>query len=245
MKKAFLTFLSDDAILFRPGPVNGKDVWRKAKETTAQLEWRPTLACVAASGELGYTSGPWVFTPEAHLDQPPQYGYFVSVWKKERDGSWRVVLDLGTTTGIPEEDTVLVVPSVVQRPSPKAPSVKGERRMVQNAEEKFSATAHNAGLFSAYGEFVGEDGRIYREGIPPIAGRAAVLNYFSERRIRMQSSVTTCVVSKSCDFAYTYGTYSSAQDDSHESGYFVRMWRKDVASKWKLAVEILSPQKTP
>jgi hypothetical protein len=34
---AFLAFLADDAIVFRPGPVNGKEAWEKRPETGLDL----------------------------------------------------------------------------------------------------------------------------------------------------------------------------------------------------------------
>lgn len=51
-RAAFLTFLADDGIVFRPGPVNGKDVWSKRPETGLDLIWEPVFAAVARSGDL-------------------------------------------------------------------------------------------------------------------------------------------------------------------------------------------------
>ena len=61
MKTAFLGSLRDDAILVRPGPVNGKQVWKKRPESRAQLAWAPSFAEVSGFGDLGFTSGPWEF----------------------------------------------------------------------------------------------------------------------------------------------------------------------------------------
>ncbi len=234
MKKAFLTFLADDALVFRPGPLNGKSVWEKRKESTARLEWHPTVAFVSASGELGYTSGPSVFTPEAHLDQPPWYGYFVSVWKKQKDGNWKVVLDLGTDTQAPlSPDTSLYIPPSFSNVSSNP---KTEKNNVLNAEKNFSKAANSTGIRAAFRKFLLDDGRVYRPGKFPVQGRDAVVAAFEKDQSKVRSTVTACTVSNAGDLAYTHGSYTSS-----EPGYFVRIWRKVGPGTWKIAIDIISP----
>jgi ketosteroid isomerase-like protein len=239
MKKAFLEFLAEDAVLFRPGPVNGKEVWKKAKETTASLEWWPTLAFAAASGELGYTSGPWIFTPEAHLDQPPRHGHFVTVWKKQKNGEWKVTVDLGTSGGVPDTDTALVVPPAIE--TKRSLNVKKEKALLLSLEKKFSAAAGSEGIQSAFKEYLSDDARVFREGDIPVLGCDAVLKKFGDSRTNVRSTVLSCVVSRSCDLAYAYGRYSSGTNSSTESGYFLRIWRKQAANVWRIALDVASP----
>lgn len=94
MREAFLTFLADDGLIFRPGPINGRASWRARKDPPATLKWEPSLAEVAASGDLGFTAGPWEFRP-IDKGQPIAYGHFISIWKRSADSPWRVALDLG------------------------------------------------------------------------------------------------------------------------------------------------------
>lgn len=244
MKSAFLAFLADDGIIFRPGPVNGKALWEKKKESTARLEWRPTVAYVSASGELGYTSGPWIFTPAADLDQPPAHGYFVSIWKKQKDGKWKLAVDLGSSNEAPQEiDSIVVAPSPISsqyKPS-KALNPTKEKDLLLNAEKRFSKLAVSSGLSSAFKQFLTNDGRVYRQGDFPTVGRDAVLRKFSDTSASLRSTVTLHGISKSCDLAYTHGTYSSTKSSPSETGYFVRIWRKQAENVWKLALEVLSP----
>ena len=53
-RAAFLEFLADDSIVFRPGPLNGKEVWSKRAETGLDLVWEPTFAAISRSGDFGY-----------------------------------------------------------------------------------------------------------------------------------------------------------------------------------------------
>ena len=57
-RAAFLAFLADDGVVFRPGPVNGKKVWTERPETGLDLIWEPTFASMARSADFGFTSGP-------------------------------------------------------------------------------------------------------------------------------------------------------------------------------------------
>src|SRR5437764_1049713 len=56
-RAAFLAFLADDAVVFRPGAVNGKEAWEKRAETGLDLIWEPTFAAIAQSADFGYTTG--------------------------------------------------------------------------------------------------------------------------------------------------------------------------------------------
>jgi len=54
------------------------------------LTWKPTMADVSASGDLGYTYGAFDLK---RGDALIEHGSYVRVWKKE-GGKWRVVIDV-------------------------------------------------------------------------------------------------------------------------------------------------------
>jgi Ketosteroid isomerase homolog len=60
-----------------------------------KLTWHPTKIEVARSGELGYSSGAYEMSfkdpaGKAATDK----GKYVTVWKKQQDGSWKVIYDI-------------------------------------------------------------------------------------------------------------------------------------------------------
>ena len=55
----------------------------------APFSWQPEAVAVLDSGDLGLSSGP-IFDPEGK-----RVGTFNSVWRRNEDGSWRVVFDRG------------------------------------------------------------------------------------------------------------------------------------------------------
>jgi ketosteroid isomerase-like protein len=93
MNEAFLAYLADDGILFRPGPVNGRSLWLGRPRSRATLDWAPSFAEISGLGDLGFTAGPWTLRPAG--DGERSHGHFVTVWKRDPEGPWRVAVDMG------------------------------------------------------------------------------------------------------------------------------------------------------
>ncbi|MFI5142581.1 MAG: YybH family protein [Thermoanaerobaculales bacterium] len=100
--EGWLAYHATDAVIFpAAGPiVSGlaaiKASYAKSGFTPEGLTWTPVGADVAASGELGYTYGTWEWKgngPDGKL--VVQRGKYATVWKKQADGSWKLVLDIG------------------------------------------------------------------------------------------------------------------------------------------------------
>lgn len=65
-------------------------------DETAQLSWTPEVAEVAYYGDMGYTIGTYEFVqgdPEG--DFVRMNGTYVTIWRKQNDGSWKVAVDIG------------------------------------------------------------------------------------------------------------------------------------------------------
>lgn len=93
--KAFATFIADDAIFFGGDtPARGKaavvESWKGLYEKpTAPFSWRSETVEVLDSGKLAHSSGP-VFNAKGE-----RVATFNSIWRRERNGSWKVVFDKG------------------------------------------------------------------------------------------------------------------------------------------------------
>ena len=63
-----------------------------------KISWHVDRAEVAKSGELGYTSGAYEMTfSDPSGKTIPDKGKYVTVWKKQKDDSWKVLLDIFNT----------------------------------------------------------------------------------------------------------------------------------------------------
>lgn len=59
------------------------------------ITWTPHGAGIADSGELGYTWGRWSnFTPGEDGEIVETFGKYVTIWKKQEDGSWKIAIDI-------------------------------------------------------------------------------------------------------------------------------------------------------
>ena len=105
MKNAFIEFIDSNGVLLRPGhfPIAGAnaiDYIIQQNDTGYMLIWEPHFADIAASGDLGYTYGIYELRPRSK--DTVIYGSYTSIWKKQKDGKWKFVLDTGNE-GIGDE----------------------------------------------------------------------------------------------------------------------------------------------
>ena len=82
-KEAFLAYLDSAGIVFENGkPVNGIQTWQQRASRPNLLNWWPDAAEVAASGDFGYTTGPWTL-------QPTRQDTIVARGRFRHSGRWR------------------------------------------------------------------------------------------------------------------------------------------------------------
>ena len=100
--EGFLSFFADDAaILPKNGPpITGKEKLAAAfRETWAQpgysLQWTPLKAEMARSGDIGYTYGSYERKRNVDGKAVAETGKYVTVWRRQRDGKWKVIVDMG------------------------------------------------------------------------------------------------------------------------------------------------------
>jgi len=94
MKKAFLQYIDNEGTLLRPDhlPLVGADAIdyiSALSDTGYTLSWKPVKAEMSKSGDIGYTYGIY----ELKLPDTVFRGTYVNIWKKEKDGEWKFVLN--------------------------------------------------------------------------------------------------------------------------------------------------------
>ena len=97
----YVTYLAEDAVELPNGEsaVKGREAIRKSFGDWTpgmSLTWKSTGSDMAASGDLGYTYGEYTFKSKDKDGHPVvRYGKYVTIWKKQKDGSWKVAVDMG------------------------------------------------------------------------------------------------------------------------------------------------------
>jgi len=231
MRASFAAYFAPDAIDFEPQPVPAAASLPKNPDGGASftLDWEPWIADASAAGDLGWDTGPYVITDRSGKKDPPRHGWFFSVWRRQPDGRWKVVLDVGTSA--PESSGALrpvalsAFPVIGARP-PRLPSSGTGREtaaLLDRDRRSAKVSGHSLWLPEA---------RRHRDGEMPgvaIAGAA-------------WPPVVTVPsgggVSGSGDLGYSYGSYALA---SGEKGHYARIWKMTDGGEWKIAAQIEKP----
>jgi ketosteroid isomerase-like protein len=103
--QGYMSYYADDAVEVPNGAdfLQGKEAIAKTMgfldHKDNQLTWKPVGADISASGDLGYTYGAYEFRSKDKDGKPAiSHGKYTSIWKKQKDGSWKVVLDMGNAS---------------------------------------------------------------------------------------------------------------------------------------------------
>jgi len=247
IKDSFLAYIADDGIMFRPGPVRGKDFLSSRPPARAKLVWRPIAADLSAAGDLGYTTGPYeIWPPGAAADAKPGTGYFVTLWKRQADGSFKFVLDLGSGGNPPpaqrEPDYAAPAGTAGVKLAKAAGDPAAGRESLLAADRKLAA-----GDAAAYLAAFAQDGRALRNEQPLAVGHDAVAKVLPTLKTA-DWKVDQAHVADSGDLGYTYGTVSlpgAGPGGAAAPGDYLKIWKKDAAGAWKIAVDVVAPRPGP
>jgi ketosteroid isomerase-like protein len=253
-KDAFIAFLADDGILFRPEPVPGKQWTRDNPPLPDILVWRPVYADVAASADLGYTTGPYEIR-KTDTKELAGAGQFMSVWKKQADGTWKVVADIGIphrrfepgepTVDGPDTPIRLSPPADIRQTAAKTGAAT-DKAALMAMDREFSQASAAKGAVPAYGERLADDVRVLRFAAKPHLGKEAAQAALKAQPGRMTWEPLGGDVSRAGDLGYTYGRYELApQGKEAEKGMYLRVWKRQAGGPWKLALDITNPPPPP
>lgn len=237
-RKAFFANFAAEAVTFAPQPVSLGEAFgpeppagtpRKAK-----LDWYPEWTDASASGDFAFSTGPST-TSDFVTGKPMRWGNFASVWRKQSDGSWKVVLDIGTQHAEPSTKPKTWTAG---KPS-KYKSAHGtnDEEALKLFDRQF---ANGKQLIPAYAAVLTDESRLHRQGIFPVLGKQAILDHFEKTA---DSNVTfvpaASVIASSGDLAYTYGSYTSQPGD--KKGYYAHFWKREKNGEWKLIIDVTNP----
>ncbi len=97
----FADWFADDGVALGNGvaPLIGKVAIAKSANWSPkdyQLTWTPTDAMMGPSGDMGYTWGHFEGrSKDANGNPVLTSGRYITMWRKQPDGTWKVVLDAG------------------------------------------------------------------------------------------------------------------------------------------------------
>jgi ketosteroid isomerase-like protein len=248
-RDAFLTYLADDSVVFLPRAVPGRKAYEEAPaDSPTLLTWDPAYAEVSPAGDLGYTTGPYQARDKNNGAAPPRFGHYVSIWQKQPNGLWRVVLDIGIGHPQPGFKPLEVMTREEGRRPRRLVRVDRLRELnvLLKVEAEFAVLAAAEGILAAYLTCADEDIRIYRDGGLPVAGTDALRREFTvrPRSPAWRWEPVDGDVSRYGALGFIFGTAESRggdPGDPQKVSNYLRIWRKNPAGIWKIALDLAVP----
>jgi ketosteroid isomerase-like protein len=242
-RDAFLAFLSDDAVTSVPGqgPRQGKQYLEEQTPNESWLYWYPVYTDIAASGDFGFNTGPWEFRQKRTDENPLAFGQFVSIWKKNAKGEWRVAIDIGIGHPASNNKPLLTTSAVnlkllKQRTrGGKKELFKTEQRFLQDFEQKGNA---------AYKKLLSDEARFYRPDKAPYMAKSEVQQILNDQQPKVSYTFVDGDVAASGDLAYVYGKASielarNGVTKTRQCSY-MRFWKKEDGKNWKIVLDLIS-----
>jgi ketosteroid isomerase-like protein len=247
LRDSFLDYFADDAITFVPQAASAKENLRKQPSqpfSVLEIVWEPRTGDIASSGDLGWLAGPSTIINRASPRPTPRYGNYLSVWRKQPDGRWRVYIDVGA--GMPELPPF--APGFTRTPfGPRYKGTDGKEaatRSLLEADRDLNHRAGTLGIGKAYAERLTPASRLHRAGHLPVIGRDAIAAWLTENAASMSATSTAGEASAAGDFGYSYGTYQ-VKGAAVETGAYVRVWSRDASGKWLVVADVTQPVRVP
>ena len=239
-RDAFLEYFADDAIAFSAGVVPAKEGLRKQPSTPfsiAELVWEPRTGDVAASGDLGWLTGPSTSINRKAAEPVTRYGCYLSVWRKQANGQWRVFIDVGTNAPEPVTFPTGFTRTTIPNPYTGRESKAAATASVIDADRSLNDDIAARGFARAFEVRLASAARLHRPGSVPQTGREAVVRWLGLNAISGSAKDVGAEAASSGDFGYTHGTFE-VKEPTALTGVYIRLWNRDAAGKWWLMVDV-------
>lgn len=222
LHQAFVDNMAEDGLVFAPKPANGKKLHASAPASTAYLSWYPAYADISSSLDWGYTTGPYKLKPSAEEDKVVGAGFYLSVWRRQPDGQWKVAIDMGNSfaPNLLIEEAYQPVAAPVTAKKTKGTKADLLAKDVQKVQP-YDAEA----LIYRHGEYPYK----YKDAAVKPASNVMYTNLGHE-------------LSPAADMAYTYGSYTRNAGGNTEAGHYLKVWKLQNG-QWKLVAHNLVPDK--
>ena len=234
-KTAYMKYLADDGVIFKPEATNGKDFFRIQKEEPPVILKRTMEhADIASNGLLGYSTGTWEETPRKQGGPPRQVGQYVTVWSKKPDGKFYAIIDILTKY---DEAAAPVGNPMLTTNMPK--DINKRRWSAADPSMNFlKMSMDRGGLGNAFDEWAAEDVRLIIEENPPIFGKKnavrAMKKYLSvafPRRVSLLESADLAYAWNPCEYANS--------EEGMEKGTCLNIW-KLRNKKWYITLGVFA-----
>ena len=242
-KQAFLEYFADGAVGFDGEQVvPAKQMFRQQPDPPKdrRLIWEPRYGDIASSEDLGYLTGPVRRIVPGQNNGQPFHSLYASIWKRQPDGSFKVVMDMGVPT--PRPVAFANGFTTARRTDVYTSKVTAEAAIKSLKDTDAALTnAARAGQADAYRGHLAEGARFHRPDVMPIVGQDAILAWLAGQPGYTSGESKFAETSLAGDLGYTFGAYA-LKGDQPSRGFYVRVWIRGRDGVWRVALDVLQPQ---
>ncbi len=240
-REGFLKVSDPETILFRPDAVKAVKFYADQQDDPGELTWEPSLARISKSGDWGFTTGPFVYTDNESTSR--SYGQYLSVWKANKKGVWKLAIDIGAPHPKPLKEEPL---SFTDPKSTRFFRQISAARLKQRVDmiittDKLFATTLNKNTALGYDSFLADNARLVFPGFEPVNGKNKIQEFYGKQRMQIDTEVTGADRSIGSDLAYSYGTAQITRNGQTSKYNYIRIWESQEGFKWNVIVELFSP----
>ena len=244
-RDAFLEYFADEAISLLPEVAPAKDGLRKQPSTpfsVFELIWEPRTGDVAASSDLGWLTGPSTSINRKGPEARTGYGCYLSVWKKQPDGRWRVFIDVGANSPEPVQFPAGFTRTTIRDPYKGKDDKAAAEKSLADADRALNEEIAATGFAKAFAARLAPSSRLHRPGNVPPIGREAIVKWLEQNAASGSGTNIGVESAASGDFGYTHGRFE-VREPKPIAGAYLRLWNRDAAGRWWLTVDVAQPAK--
>lgn len=237
VRDAFWAQFTDATIVFGEGPVNARKAYENQKPNAAGLKWEPVFSDIASAGDFGYNTGPWELRQIKTDENAVAFGHFVSMWKKDESGDWKLLLDIGIDhpkpTSIPQWKTSSIEPMGKKSAQPDS------KKYAEKLEQDFIIDQQENKV-DAYKRNLSTEARLYRPGKEPMTESSVVASVIGQEKVIQYHFVDGAVASTN-DLAYAYGTATVQLTTSQtKAANYLRIWKNEKDRGWRIVLDLVT-----
>ena len=244
-RNGFLQNLDSTGVVFNGAePVNGISFYKKLPDNNELLfKWYPVYAELAGTGDIGFTSGPYIIISNKNKDTIAGGKYF-SIWKKNKEGIFKVLLDGGVndTSYLSALFGKIQPATAAGTGKITAGNTPAGSKLFITAEKEFVELA-SIDLLKAYEKFMAKQAYLLRPDMVTGTNKITNLETLSKTNTKSRSfdkkgSYNTAGNSFYCN----YGTAKMVNkvNGKDQKGYFVQIWQYQPEG-WKIIADVLQP----
>ena len=241
---AFVKNFAEESVIFTDKWLtNGRQFWENRKASPVVLKWEPEFMDISDSRDFGISTGPWETQEYRPNTAPLSTGYFLTVWKKQSDGVWKVILDAGSTTpGLKSFHHNFAFPAGADKAIPNPPKMNVELLVKEllNRECQILTEWKNGPIASNYISFLAPDARMQINGHLPITNGDTINVWITKWNKTLTWISVGAGAATSGDLGFTYGILETPGTPEVPKGHYVRIWRKRPGANWNIELEMMN-----